>query len=72
MKRGSFDCPMAFLRRSAQRFLDLVRLRGPRVIIDNEVRLMVHGAAALVGPDQVRRWADEVTERSLAALHDPG
>jgi hypothetical protein len=53
---------------SARRLAKLVRLKAPRAIIDNEMRLMTKAIAVVAGPDRVRRWADEASDGLLDAV----
>lgn len=58
--------------RSAERLTALIGpLRAPRSCVDREIRLLAQAMAGLVGPDRMRRWINELTDREIAGLHDP-
>lgn len=60
------------IHRSAERLVDLMGpLHAPRAIVDSEFRLLIQSIAGLIGPDRVRRWLDDVTDRQLATMSNP-
>ena len=57
--------------RSAERLIDLLRMKvtPPAPIVDGEFKILTQSIAMLIGPDRIRQWMDDVTEKSLSALH---
>lgn len=62
--------PEKHLARSAARLLKLFQLDAPRTVVDNEIRILTIKMSGVVGPEKVRGWADEATDRFLASLSE--
>ncbi len=56
---------------SARRLRDLLSRSGPFAVVTEEVRVLVTRLAGLVGPVVIRRWLDELSDRTAAALSRP-
>lgn len=62
----------ARVARSAHRLLVLLKcVDAPKSVVDFELELLCKTVGGLVGPDRVRRWMDELTNRECAAFTEP-
>lgn len=60
-----------WIKNSCRRLYGLMESNAPRQLIDKELRLLVRRTSALVGPDQVRRWIDQISDELIDRATKP-